>query len=242
MLFFSLEMGHKELTQRILSSEARVDSSKMRTGKLTEQDWSKIGKAIGRLEAPLFIDDNPNVTVMEIRAKARRMKARHGSLGLVVVDYLQLMSGRASAENRQVEVSEISRGPEDPRPASSRCPSSPSRSSAGTWRPEPTRSRCSPTFAKAAVSSARPASPDADTNEEVTLAELVRSGATDVPVWTLDERYRLVAGTLTRAFPSGVKETFALRLVVGPGRRGVSANHPFLTIGGWHRLDELERR
>ena len=110
VLFFSLEMGHKELTQRILSSEARVDSSKMRTGKLTEQDWSKIGKAIGRLEAPLFIDDNPNVTVMEIRAKARRMKARHGSLGLVVVDYLQLMSGRASAENRQVEVSEISRG------------------------------------------------------------------------------------------------------------------------------------
>jgi replicative DNA helicase len=110
VLFFSLEMGHKELTQRILASEARVDSTKMRTGRLTEQDWSKIGKAIGRLEAPLYIDDNPNVTVMEIRAKARRLKARSGGLGLVVVDYLQLMSGRASAENRQVEVSEISRG------------------------------------------------------------------------------------------------------------------------------------
>ncbi len=111
VLFFSLEMGHKELTQRILSSEARVDSAKMRTGRLTEQDWSKIGKAIGRLEAPLFIDDNPNVTVMEIRAKARRLKSRQqGQLGLVVVDYLQLMSGRAAAENRQVEVSEISRG------------------------------------------------------------------------------------------------------------------------------------
>ncbi len=110
VLFFSLEMGHKELTQRILSSEARVDSTKMRTGRLTEQDWSKIGKAIGRLEAPLFIDDNPNVTVMEIRAKARRLKARQAGLGLVVVDYLQLMSGRTGAENRQVEVSEISRG------------------------------------------------------------------------------------------------------------------------------------
>jgi replicative DNA helicase len=110
VLFFSLEMGHKELTQRILSSEARVDSRKLQTGRLTEQDWSKIAKAIGRLEAPLYIDDNPNVTVMEIRAKARRMAARHGRLGLVVVDYLQLMSGRASAENRQVEVSEISRG------------------------------------------------------------------------------------------------------------------------------------
>lgn len=110
VLFFSLEMGHKELTQRILASEARVDSSKMRTGRLTEKDWSMIGKAIGRLEAPLYIDDNPNVTVMEIRAKSRRLKARSGGLGLVVVDYLQLMSGRASAENRQVEVSEISRG------------------------------------------------------------------------------------------------------------------------------------
>jgi replicative DNA helicase len=110
VLFFSLEMGHKELTQRILSSEARVDSSKMRTGRLSQQDWSKIGKAIGRLEAPLFIDDNPNVTVMEIRAKARRLTQRLGPLGLVVVDYLQLMSGRTNAANRQVEVSEISRG------------------------------------------------------------------------------------------------------------------------------------
>jgi len=110
VLFFSLEMGHKELTGRILSAEARVDSRKLRNGDLSETDWSKIGRAIGRLDAPLYLDDNPNVTVMEIRAKARRMKARHGGLGLVVVDYLQLMSGRLSAENRQVEVSEISRG------------------------------------------------------------------------------------------------------------------------------------
>jgi replicative DNA helicase len=110
VLFFSLEMGHKELTQRILAAEARVDSQKMRTGRLTEQDWSRIGKAIGRLEAPLFIDDNPHVTVMEIRAKARRMVQRYGQLGLIVIDYLQLMTGRGSAESRQVEVSEMSRG------------------------------------------------------------------------------------------------------------------------------------
>jgi replicative DNA helicase len=110
VLFFSLEMGHKELTQRILAAEARVDSQKMRTGRLTEQDWSRIGKAIGRLEAPLFIDDNPHVTVMEIRAKSRRMVQRYGQLGLVVIDYLQLMTGRGSAESRQVEVSEMSRG------------------------------------------------------------------------------------------------------------------------------------
>ena len=110
VLFFSLEMGHKELTQRVLASEARVDSTKLRTGRLSQQDWSKIGKAIGRLEAPLYIDDNPNVTVMEIRAKARRMAARFGGIGCIIIDYLQLMSGRNNAENRQVEVSEMSRG------------------------------------------------------------------------------------------------------------------------------------
>jgi replicative DNA helicase len=111
VLLFSLEMGHKELTQRILASEARIDSTKLRTGRLTQQDWSAIGKAIGRLEAPLYIDDNPYVTVSEIGAKSRRLAQRFdGKLGLIVIDYLQLMTGRTSAENRQVEISEISRG------------------------------------------------------------------------------------------------------------------------------------
>jgi replicative DNA helicase len=111
VLFFSLEMGHHEITQRLLASEAKVDSTRLRNGKLLEADWHKISHAIGRLsDAPLYIDDNPNLTVMEIRAKARRLKSRLGDLGLIVVDYLQLMTGRSSAENRQVEVSEISRG------------------------------------------------------------------------------------------------------------------------------------
>jgi replicative DNA helicase len=110
VLIFSLEMGHTELTQRILSSEAEVDSQKLRTGRLVEADWTKIGKAINRLDVPLYLDDNPRVTVMEIRAKARRMKARQGGLALIVIDYLQLMSGGSNAENRQLEVSEISRG------------------------------------------------------------------------------------------------------------------------------------
>src|SRR5688572_11059554 len=110
VLMFSLEMGHAELTQRILSAEARVDSQKLRTGRLVDSDWTKIGKAINRLEIPLLLDDNPRVTVMEIRAKARRTKARFGGLALIVIDYLQLMSGGTNAENRQLEVSEISRG------------------------------------------------------------------------------------------------------------------------------------
>ena len=111
VLMFSLEMSHVELTQRLLCSEARVDSKRIRTGQLTDDDWKRISQAVGRLgEAPVWIDDNPNITIMELRAKARRLKSQIGDLGLIVIDYLQLMSGRQSAENRQVEVSEISRG------------------------------------------------------------------------------------------------------------------------------------
>lgn len=111
VLFFSMEMGAVELTKRLLAAEARVEARKLQTGDLTDTDWSRLSSAIGHLgEAPLFIDDNPHCTVMEIRAKCRRIKARHGDLGLVVVDYLQLMSSPRRAENRQVEVSELSRG------------------------------------------------------------------------------------------------------------------------------------
>ncbi|MFM8650104.1 MAG: replicative DNA helicase [Actinomycetota bacterium] len=109
VLIFSLEMSHSELTMRILSSEAGVESSKLRTGNLSVSEWTMINNAIGRLDQQLiFLDDNPRVTVMEIRAKARRLKAKYGGLGLIVIDYLQLMSGHG-AENRQLEVSEISR-------------------------------------------------------------------------------------------------------------------------------------
>jgi replicative DNA helicase len=110
VLFCSLEMSHLEIASRVLCAEARVDVSRMRNGRLADSDWPRISSAIGRLgNAPLYIDDNPNLTVMDIRAKARRLRSGEG-LGLVVVDYLQLMTGRSAAENRQVEVSEISRG------------------------------------------------------------------------------------------------------------------------------------
>ena len=111
VLYFSLEMSRLELSQRLLSSEARVDSRRMATGNLQDADWTKITGAVGRLaEAPLWLDDNPNVSIAEIRGKARRLASKVGQLGLVVVDYVQLMTGRSNAENRQVEVAEISRG------------------------------------------------------------------------------------------------------------------------------------
>ena len=109
VLFFSLEMSHLEIAQRVLASEARLDVSKLRNGRLHDSDWTRISSAIGRIDtAPLYIDDNPSITIMDIRAKARRMRSSEG-IGLVMIDYLQLMSGRSGAENRQVEISEISR-------------------------------------------------------------------------------------------------------------------------------------
>jgi replicative DNA helicase len=110
-LLFSLEMGHLELTQRLLASEAEVNGQSLQTGRIRTQDWAKLGAAVTKLSnAPIFIDDKPDVTVMDIRARARRLKKSQGDLGLVVVDYLQLMTGRTRAENRQTEVAEISRG------------------------------------------------------------------------------------------------------------------------------------
>jgi replicative DNA helicase len=111
VLLFSLEMSKLELSKRMLCSEAKVDATSIRNGRLKDDDWTKLAQAMGRLgKAQLWIDDDPNITVMDIRAKARRLKSKVGDMGLVVVDYLQLMSGRAKAENRQVEISEISRG------------------------------------------------------------------------------------------------------------------------------------
>jgi replicative DNA helicase len=110
--FFSLEMSKEALVQRILCAEGRVDASRLRTGRLRDEEYAQLATAAGYLNtAPIYIDDTPAISVLEMRAKARRLKADRPDLELVVVDYLQLMRGSASrSENRQQEVSEISRG------------------------------------------------------------------------------------------------------------------------------------
>ena len=106
---FSLEMSKEQLVLRMLCSEARVEGTRIRTGFLSESDWPKLTLAAGNLsDAPIFIDDTAALTILELRAKARRLKGEHG-LGMLVVDYLQLMRGRTMIENRQQEISEISR-------------------------------------------------------------------------------------------------------------------------------------
>jgi replicative DNA helicase len=107
---FSLEMSKEQLVLRMLCSEARVDSHKLRSGFLGRADWPLLTAAAGRLaEAPIFIDDTPAMTVLEMRAKARRLMAEQRGLGLVIVDYLQLMRGRGGSDNREQEISDISR-------------------------------------------------------------------------------------------------------------------------------------
>lgn len=108
VLIFSLEMPQESLVQRMLSSQARVDNSKMRSGFLEDSDWGKISMAVGRLnEASIYIDDSPGMTIMDIRSRARKVKADK-DLDLIVVDYLQLIKGKG--ENRQQEIAEITRG------------------------------------------------------------------------------------------------------------------------------------
>lgn len=106
---FSLEMSKEQLVTRMLCVEAMVDQQKLRTGELSDDDWQKLTRVAGPLaQAPLFIDDTPGISVMEMRAKCRRLKSEHG-LSLIVIDYLQLMTGSKRTENRQQEISEISR-------------------------------------------------------------------------------------------------------------------------------------
>ncbi|AOS66141.1 replicative DNA helicase [Actinoalloteichus hymeniacidonis] len=108
-VIFSLEMSKTEIVMRMLSAEARIRLQDMRGGKMTDDDWTRLARRMGEVsEAPLFVDDSPNLTMMEIRAKARRLKQRN-DLKLVVVDYLQLMSSGKRVESRQQEVSEFSR-------------------------------------------------------------------------------------------------------------------------------------
>ena len=106
---FSLEMSKSQLVQRMLCSEARIDAQNLRKGRLAEKDWAPLSNAAGRLaSAPIFIDDTAGITCLEIKAKARRLKAQY-NLGLVIIDYLQLISSSGRIENRQQEISEISR-------------------------------------------------------------------------------------------------------------------------------------
>jgi replicative DNA helicase len=237
VLFFSMEMGHLELTKRLLAAEAQIDARKLSTGRLSEHEWPKLNQAVGRLaEAPFFIDDNPHCTVMEMRAKARRTKAKHGDLGLVVVDYLQLMASPRRTESRQVEVSELSRGLK----ILARELDAPVMTLSQLNRQLEYRQDKRPMLADLRESGCLTASTEITLARggRITFGELYESRARDVEVLTLDEHLRLQTGVMTHVFASGRKPVFALRLASGRVVEA-SANHPFLTLDGWARVDAL---
>jgi replicative DNA helicase len=219
-VIFSLEMSRNEITMRLLSAEARIPLQNMRKGTMREEDWTRLARTMGEVsEAPLFVDDSPNMSLMEIRAKCRRLKQRHG-LRLVVVDYLQLMSSGRRVESRQQEVSEFSRalnrGPEQ---RTDKKPQMSDLRESGCLTAETRVLR-------------------ADTGAETTLGDLHAAGARDVPVWSLDESLRYVRRHLTHVFPTGRKPVHAVRLASGKQVRA-TANHPFLTYQGWRPIGEL---
>jgi replicative DNA helicase len=236
-VIFSLEMSRNEITMRLLSAEARVPLHHMRTGQMGEEDWTRLARRMSEVvNAPLFIDDSPNMSMMEIRAKCRRLKQRH-DLRLVIVDYLQLMSSPKRVENRQQEVSDMSRslkllakeldvpviavaqlnrGPEqrgDKRPLLADLRES------GCLTDDTTLLR-------------------ADTGAPVSLRDLMDRGHEGVLVWSIDDQRRIVPAPITNVFASGVKEIYRLRLASGREVKA-SANHPFLTVAGWRPLEQL---
>jgi replicative DNA helicase len=237
-VIFSLEMSRNEITMRLLSAESRVPLHSMRTGQMGEEDWTRLARRMSEVvDAPLFIDDSPNMSMMEIRAKCRRLKQRQ-DLKLVIVDYLQLMSSPKRTENRQQEVSEMSRSLkllakeiDVPVIAISQLNRGPEQ-----------RTDKRPLLSDLRESGCLTADTRilrADTGAETTLGELVARGERDVPVWSLDERLRLVPRTMTHAFPSGTREVFRVRLRSGREVQA-TANHPFLTYDGWRKLGSLD--
>ena len=236
---FSLEMSKEQLALRLLCSQSEVGLHKVRTGYLGNEDWPRLTTGAGLLTAaPIMIDDSPGQSVLEIRAKCRRLKSEN-KLGLIVIDYLQLMRSSTPAENRVQEISQISRGLKGlakelgvPIIALSQL-SRAVEQRGGGGRPQLSDLRESGCLtADARVLRA-------DTGAEVTMGELLASGERDIPVWTIDDAFRLVQGTMSHVFPSGEKEVFEMRLASGRSIKA-SANHPFLTLDGWRRLDELK--
>jgi replicative DNA helicase len=236
-VIFSLEMSKTEITMRLLSAEAGIQLQHMRKGTMREEDWTRLASTMGRVsEAPLFIDDSPNMSLMEIRAKCRRLKQRD-NLKLVVIDYLQLMSSGKRVESRQQEVSEFSRALkllakelEVPVVAISQLNRGPEQRT--DKKPQMSDLR------ESGCLTAETRVLRADTGAEVSMGELLATGETDVPVWSLDESLRYVRRHLTHVFSTGTRPVFRLTLSSGKQVRATE-NHPFLTYAGWRALGDL---
>jgi replicative DNA helicase len=234
--FFSLEMSRWELTHRLLAGEANVDSTALKTGRISEADWGKIANAMGALsEGQMYIDDRPGSTVLEMRSKARRLKIQH-NIGLVVIDYIQLMSGSSRSENRNQEVSEISRSlkrlaVELDIPVIALSQLSRASEQRADHRPQLSDLRESGCL----TGDTRVYLPDAGIYRPI--RDLV--GLKGFNVLAVNPKtWKLETHPVTNAFATGVKPVFRMRTRLGREIRA-TANHRFLSVDGWKRLDEL---
>jgi replicative DNA helicase len=235
---FSLEMSKEQLVHRLLCSQARIDAHRLRSGMLGKEDWKKLAYAVSELaEARIFLDDTPGINVLEMRAKARRLKNEQKALDLLIVDYLQLMSGRGRNESRQQEVSQISRELkilakelEVPLVALSQLSRAPEARTGN--RPQLSDLRESGCLAGESLVTM------ASTGERIPIRDLV--GRSGFNVWALNEaNMRVEPATVSRAFSTGVKPVYRLTTRLGRSIRA-TANHKFRSVDGWKRLDQLQ--
>ena len=237
-VMFSLEMSRNEITMRLLSAEARVPLHAMRTGQMGEEDWTRLARRMSEVvDAPLFIDDSPNMShdgdPGQVPPPQAAAQPAPGDRRLPAADELAQAGGEPAAGGLgDVPVAEA--------------PGQGTRRAGGSHLPAQPRPRTAQRQAPTAVRPARVGMPDGRRPGCCGRTPVPRSrwgacsrpGERDIPVWALDERLRLVARTMTHVFPTGVKEVFRVRLASG---RQVEAtgNHPFLTYDGWRPLSEI---
>ncbi len=232
---FTIEMSGEQLAHRLISMQAHIDSQRLRSGRMSDSDWDRLVEAVGILsEAPIFIDDTPVLSTTEMRSKIRRLHSEQG-LGLIVVDYLQLMQG-SSTENRVQEISAISRGLK----AVARELDVPVLAISQLSRAPDQRPNHEPMLSDLRESGCLTGDTRvllADTGGYRRIDELVADpnhsvAAVDTRDWKLHER------SIVRAYPTGRKPVFRLTTRSGRSIRA-TGNHKFLTVDGWQRLDEL---
>jgi replicative DNA helicase len=237
--FFSLEMSKEQLVMRMLCSEAMVDAHRFRNGFLSRQEWERLGEALGRLaETKIFIDDTPGISVLEMRAKARRLAAEQKRLDLIVVDYMQLMTGgNKRIESRQQEVSQISRelkglAKELNVPLIALSQLSRAAENRSDHKPQLSDLRESGCLTGESLIVL------AETGEVIPISNLI--GKSGFKVWALNKQtWMLEKAVVSNAFSTGRKSVFRLRTRLGRIIRA-TANHKFLAFAGWKRLDELQ--
>ncbi len=238
VVVFSLEMSSSEIAQRFIATEARVDSTRMRSGDVREEDWIRIQDACNRLsDAPIYVDDTAGINLMEIRSKARRLKMKEPNLGLIMIDYLQLMSSGSHEENRVQEISQISRQLK----VLARDLNVPVIALSQLSRGVESRTDKRPLLSDLRESGCLTGDSLVflpDTGERVRM-DAMRGRIGECVLAVNPETWEFERRVVTNAFSTGIKPVYRLTLASGRTIRA-TGNHRFRLLGDWQRLDQLQ--